>query len=51
MVNEQKAFSNKTYRDHFKVSNQTFVRDMKLMTEAGQVRAAGKGRSLKYSAK
>ena len=50
MVNEKRIFSNKGYRDHFNVSNQTFVRDMKLMAKLGQVRSAGKGRSLKYSA-
>ncbi|MEI7751608.1 MAG: ATP-binding protein [Candidatus Omnitrophota bacterium] len=50
MVNEKKVFSNQAYRAHFKVSNQTFVRDMKLMVEIGQVRAAGKGRSLRFSA-
>jgi predicted HTH transcriptional regulator len=50
MVNEKKVFSNQTYRAHFNVSNQTFVRDMKLMVEIGQVRAAGKGRSLRFSA-
>ncbi len=51
MVNEKIAFSNKMYRKHFKVSNQTFVRDMRLMTEIGQIRSIGKGRSLKYLAK
>jgi ATP-dependent DNA helicase RecG len=51
MVNERTIFSNKAYRDHFKVSNQTFVRDMKLMTEMGQIKSTGKGRALKYLAK
>ena len=51
MVNEKITFSNQMYRNQFKVSNQTFVRDMKLMTEIGQVRAIGKGRFLKYLAK
>jgi predicted HTH transcriptional regulator len=51
MVNEKAVFSNKTYRDQFKVSNQTFVRDMKLMVELDQIRNIGKGRSLKYLAK
>ncbi|MFC1643611.1 ATP-binding protein [Chlamydiota bacterium] len=51
MVNEKIAFSNKMYRNHFNVSNQTFVRDMKLMTEMGQVKTIGKGRSLKYLAR
>ncbi|MFC1645844.1 ATP-binding protein [Candidatus Omnitrophota bacterium] len=51
MVNEGIAFSNKMYRDRFKVSNQTFVRDMRLMTKIGQVKSIGKGRSLRYLAK
>lgn len=51
MVNEKAVFSNKEYRDHFKVSNQTFVRDMKLMIELGQVSSIGTGRALKYLAK
>lgn len=51
MVNERIVFSNKMYRDRFKVSNQTFVRDMRLMTKIGQVKSIGKGRSLRYLAK
>lgn len=51
MVNKKAVFSNKEYRDHFKVSNQTFVRDMKLMVELGQVSSIGTGRALKYLAK
>lgn len=51
MVNEKAIFSNREYRDHFNVSNQTFVRDMKLMVRLGQIRSIDKGRSLKYLAK
>jgi len=51
MVNEDVVFSNKMYRDKFKVSNQTFVRDMKLMVELDQIKSMGRGRSLKYLAK
>ena len=51
MVNAKVLFSNKEYRQHFKVSKQTFVRDMKLLSEAGQVLPVGKGRALKYGAR
>ncbi len=51
MVNEKMAFSNKTYRIHFKVSNQTFVRDMKVLSESGFVVSQGSGRALKFKAK
>jgi len=48
MVNEKISFSNKLYRKHFNVSNQTFVRDMNLMNEIGQVQSIGKGCALRY---
>ena len=51
MVNAKVLFSNKEYQQHFKVSNQTFVRDMKLLSEAGQVLPVGRGRALKYGAR
>lgn len=51
MVNEKKVFSNRQYRDLFDVSNQTFVRDMKILSEKGLVVASGTGRAFKYRAK
>ncbi len=51
MVNEKVVFSNKKYREHFKVSNQTFVRDMKILFENELVVAEGTRRALKYSGK
>ncbi len=51
MVNEKRIFSNRPYRDLFNVSNQTFVRDMKILSEKGLVVAGGTGRALKYRAK
>lgn len=51
MVNEKIIFSNKEYRDYFKVSNQTFVRDMKILFKLDFVISNGTGRALKYSAK
>ena len=51
MVNEKKSFSNKEYRQEFKVSNQTFVRDMKALSKLEFVTAEGVGRSLRFRAK
>jgi predicted HTH transcriptional regulator len=51
MVNEKKAFSNKEYRQKFKVSNQTYVRDMRVLSKVGFVVPEGRGRALKYGAK
>lgn len=51
MVNEKMTFSNKEYRDYFKVSNQTFVRDMKFLFKHNFVISNGTGRALEYSAK
>lgn len=51
MINEQKAFSNKEYRQKFKVSNQTYVRDMRVLSKVGFVVPEGRGRALKYRAK
>lgn len=51
MVNEGKSFANQEYRDVFKVSNQTFVRDMKLLEGLDYIKPTGKGRTLRYMAK
>ncbi len=51
MVNDRITFTNRQYRDLFKVSNQTFVRDMKMMSDLGFVISIGKGRALRYQAK
>ena len=51
MVNEKKAFSNKEYRQKFKVSNQTYVRDMRVLSKIEFVVPEGRGSALKYRAK
>ncbi|MCK4255407.1 DUF4062 domain-containing protein [candidate division WOR-3 bacterium] len=51
MVNEGKALTNIKYRELFNVSNQTFVRDMRLLSKLEFVTSEGKGRSLQYKAK
>ena len=51
MVNEKKTFSNKEYRQKFKVSNQTYVRDMRGLLKVGLAVPEGRGRALKYRAK
>ncbi len=51
MVNEGKALTNRKYRELFNVSNQTFVRDMRLLSKLEFVTSEGKGRSLQYKAK
>lgn len=51
MINEEKTFSNREYRKSFNVSNQTFVRDMQILSKLGFVISEGIGRSLKYKAK
>jgi len=51
MVNEGETFSNKEYREKFNVSNQTFVRDMGILSKNGFVISEGIGRSLKYKLK
>jgi len=50
MINEGLKFSNKEYRRLFDVSNQTFVRDMRLLKKLNLVTTEGKGRSLRYKA-
>ena len=51
MVNEDKVFTNRKYRDLFNVSNQTFVRDMRLLSRLEFVISECKGRALQYKAK
>ena len=51
MVNEDKVFTNRKYRNLFNVSNQTFVRDMQLLSRLEFVISEGKGRALQYKAK
>lgn len=51
MVNEGKAFTNRTYREQFKVSNQTCVRDMRLLDKLDLISIEGKGKNVRYGAK
>ena len=48
MVNEKVIFNNRKYREYFKVSNQTCIRDMKLLAELGFVSKEGVGKSVLY---
>ena len=48
MVNKGQTFTNVRYREIFEVSNQTFVRDMRLMLTLGLVIAEGRGRAIRY---
>ena len=50
MVNEGKSFANKDYRSTFKVSNQIFVRDMKILEQLTFIKPVEKGRALRYVA-
>lgn len=51
MVNEGKVFTNKAYREQFKVSNQTCVRDMRLLDKLDLISIEGKGKNVRYGAK
>jgi len=51
MVNEGKALTNRKYRQLFDVSNQTFVRDMRMLSKLEFVTSEGTGRALRYKAK
>ncbi|MFH1889979.1 MAG: hypothetical protein ABIJ91_00170 [Candidatus Kuenenbacteria bacterium] len=51
MINKNVVFTNKIYREHFKVSNQTCVRDMKFLSQLDLAIIEGKGKNVKYKAK
>ena len=48
MVNEGKELSNREYRERFGISYITAYRDLTALVQAGQARAIGSGRSLRY---
>ena len=51
MTNEGIIFNNREYRKHFRVSNQTCVRDMRILEKQGLIRFEGKGKSVVYGVK
>lgn len=51
MVNEGKIMTNREYREIFNVSNQTFVRDMRLFTKLNFVISEGTGKTIKFKAR
>ncbi len=51
MVNEKKKLTNKQYREFFKVSKITAVRDLNQLVKEGLIVEEGKGRSLCYCSK
>jgi len=51
MVNEGKVMTNREYREIFNVSNQTFVRDMRLLTKLNFVVSEGTGKAIKFKAR
>lgn len=48
MMNEREVFTNKKYREKFKVSNKTASTDLKQLVELRQITSQGKGRNIKY---
>lgn len=50
MVNEGKAFTNKSYRELFDVGNKTVTRDLFLLDEKGFIKKIGLGRNTRYVA-
>ena len=51
MTNEGVIFTNREYRKHFRVSNQTCVRDMRYLEKQGLIRVEGKGKAVVYRVK
>jgi ATP-dependent DNA helicase RecG len=50
MVNERQEFSNKKYREMFKVSNATAYADLNRLVGLGYVKSIGRGRARRYVA-
>ena len=51
MVNESQTFTNRRYRDLFKVTNKTAATDLNILVKNGMTQVKGKGRNTKYTAK
>jgi len=51
MVNESKIFTNRKYRQLFKVGNKTASADLNNLVKKEVVQIRGKGRSVEYFAK
>lgn len=51
MVNERRKFTNRKFRQLFKVTNKTAATDLNMLVKIGMVQLSGKGRSVEYSAK
>jgi len=50
MVNESQTFTNRKYRDVFKVTNKTAANDLNTLVKKGMAQVKGKGRSTVYLA-
>jgi predicted HTH transcriptional regulator len=50
MVNEKKAMTNAIYREMFKTSDRSALRDLKDLVEKGLIKRKGKRRAAEYEA-
>jgi predicted HTH transcriptional regulator len=51
MLNEGQTFSNREYRDMFKVTNKTAATDLNILVKNGMAQVKGRGRSVVYLSK
>lgn len=51
MVNEGQKFTNRKFRQLFKVTNKTAATDLNMLVKNGMAKLSGKGRNFEYSAK
>jgi len=51
MVNEGQKFTNRKFRQLFKVTNKTAATDLNTLVKIGMAQLSGKGRNVGYSAK
>ena len=51
MVNEGQSFTNRKYRDMFKVTNKTAATDLKILVKKEMAQVKGRGRNVEYLTK
>ena len=51
MINEKQIFTNRRYRNVFKVTNKTAATDLNFLVKKGMAQVKGRGRSVEYLAK
>ncbi len=51
MVNEGQSFTNRKYRDIFKVTNKTAATDLNILVKKGMAQVKGRGRNVEYLTK